>query len=51
MLDALAICGSRSDCRKSLSRFISAGITLPIIQVNPVESTESSFRELLSTFQ
>jgi alkanesulfonate monooxygenase SsuD/methylene tetrahydromethanopterin reductase-like flavin-dependent oxidoreductase (luciferase family) len=50
MLDALAICGSRSDCRKSLSRFTSAGITLPIIQVNPVEGAESSFRELLSTF-
>jgi hypothetical protein len=51
MLDSLAICGSRSDCRKSLSRFISTGITLPIIQVNPVEDAESSFRELLSTFQ
>jgi alkanesulfonate monooxygenase SsuD/methylene tetrahydromethanopterin reductase-like flavin-dependent oxidoreductase (luciferase family) len=51
MLDSLAICGSRSDCRKYLSRFISTGITLPIIQVNPVEDSESSFRELLSTFQ
>lgn len=50
MLEALTICGSRKDCRKSLSRFVSAGITLPIIQVNPVGSTESSFRELLSTF-
>ncbi|HXV45636.1 MAG TPA: LLM class flavin-dependent oxidoreductase [Nitrososphaera sp.] len=50
MLDSLAICGSGEDCRKSLARFVSAGITLPIIQVNPVDDSESSFREMLSTF-
>ena len=50
MLDSLAICGSREECRKSLSRFISTGITLPIIQLNPVGDSESSFREMLSTF-
>jgi 5,10-methylenetetrahydromethanopterin reductase len=50
MLDSLAICGSGEECRKSLARFVSAGITLPIIQLNPVGDSESSFREMLSTF-
>ncbi len=50
MLDCLAICGSGEECRKSLERFVSAGITLPIIQLNPVGDSESSFREMLSTF-
>jgi alkanesulfonate monooxygenase SsuD/methylene tetrahydromethanopterin reductase-like flavin-dependent oxidoreductase (luciferase family) len=50
MLDSLAICGSGEECRKSLARFVSAGITLPIIQMNPVGDSESSFREMLSTF-
>jgi alkanesulfonate monooxygenase SsuD/methylene tetrahydromethanopterin reductase-like flavin-dependent oxidoreductase (luciferase family) len=50
MLDSLAICGSGEECRKSLSRFVSAGVTLPIIQLNPVGDSESSFREMLSTF-
>lgn len=50
MLDSLAICGSGEECRKSLVRFMSAGVTLPIIQLNPVGDSESSFREMLSTF-
>lgn len=50
MLDSLAICGSEEECRKSLARFVSAGVTLPIIQLNPVGDSESSFREMLSTF-
>ncbi len=50
MLDSLAVCGTRSDCRSALSRFADAGVTLPILQVNPVENAESSFREMLSTF-
>jgi 5,10-methylenetetrahydromethanopterin reductase len=50
MLESLVICGSGEDCRKSLQRFVSAGITLPIIQLNPVGDSESSFREMLSTF-
>lgn len=52
MLDSLAVCGSAEECRKSLGRFVSAGITLPILQVNPVfeGGAESSFREMLSTF-
>lgn len=50
MLDALAVCGTRQDCRKALSRFVEVGVTLPILQVNPIKDAESSFREMLSTF-
>jgi alkanesulfonate monooxygenase SsuD/methylene tetrahydromethanopterin reductase-like flavin-dependent oxidoreductase (luciferase family) len=50
MLSSLAICGSSEDCRESLSKFVSTGITLPILQFNPVGNSESSFREMLSTF-
>ncbi len=50
MLDSLVICGSGEECRRSLARFMSAGVTLPIIQLNPVDDSESSFREMLSTF-
>lgn len=50
MLDSLVICGSGEECRKALARFISAGVTLPIMQLNPVDDSESSFREMLSTF-
>jgi alkanesulfonate monooxygenase SsuD/methylene tetrahydromethanopterin reductase-like flavin-dependent oxidoreductase (luciferase family) len=50
MLDSLAICGSRKDCQKSLAKFLATGITLAIMQVNPVTDSEGSFREMLSTF-
>lgn len=50
MLHALTVCGTKEDCRRALSRFVSAGVTLPIMQVNPVEDAEGSFREMLSTF-
>jgi 5,10-methylenetetrahydromethanopterin reductase len=50
MLRSLAVCGSSEDCRESLSKFLSTGITLPILQFNPLGDSESSFREMLSTF-
>jgi 5,10-methylenetetrahydromethanopterin reductase len=50
MLNSLVICGNSEDCRKSLTRFLSAGITLPIMQLNPVVDSETSIRETLSTF-
>ncbi|HYY40177.1 MAG TPA: LLM class flavin-dependent oxidoreductase [Nitrososphaera sp.] len=50
MLDSLVICGSSEECRKSLEKFISTGITLPIMQLNPVGIAETSIREMLSTF-
>jgi 5,10-methylenetetrahydromethanopterin reductase len=51
MLHSLAICGSKEDCRQSLSKFLSTGITLPILQFNPLGDSESSFMEMLSTFK
>lgn len=50
MLGSLTICGSREECRESLSKFLSTGITLPILQFNPLGGSESSFKEMLSTF-
>lgn len=50
MLSSLVICGSSEDCRESLSKFLSTGITLPILQFNPVGDSESSFKEMLSIF-
>jgi hypothetical protein len=50
MLESLTICGSTKDCEKLLAKFRSTGITLPILQLNPVDDTESSFRELFLTF-
>jgi alkanesulfonate monooxygenase SsuD/methylene tetrahydromethanopterin reductase-like flavin-dependent oxidoreductase (luciferase family) len=50
MLDSLTISGTSEDCIKSLRRFLSCGITLPIIQINPVGDAESSIRTMLSTF-
>lgn len=50
MLNSLVICGSSEECRESLSKFLSTGITLPIIQFNPIGDSESSFKEMLSAF-
>ncbi len=50
MLDSLAISGSSEECKKSIDKFRSTGITLPIIQLNVVDDTESSFMDVLSTF-
>ncbi|MDQ3909615.1 MAG: LLM class flavin-dependent oxidoreductase [Thermoproteota archaeon] len=50
MLNSLVICGSSEECRESLSRFLSTGITLPILQFNPIDDSETSFKEMLSTF-
>jgi 5,10-methylenetetrahydromethanopterin reductase len=51
MLESLTICGTKEECRKSLQMFVDTGITLPIIQINPVgKDPESSIMELLSTF-
>ena len=50
MLNSLTVSGNSEQCIRSLEKFLSAGISLPIIQVNPVGDTESSIREMLSTF-
>jgi 5,10-methylenetetrahydromethanopterin reductase len=50
MLDSITICGNSEECIKSLDKFISAGISLPIIQINPIGDPESSIKEMLTTF-
>ena len=50
MLDSLTISGNSEQCVHAMQRFSSCGISLPIIQINPVGDPETSFREMLSTF-
>jgi 5,10-methylenetetrahydromethanopterin reductase len=51
MLSALTISGTREECIESLREFIESGISLPIIQINPVGiNPENSIKELISTF-
>jgi 5,10-methylenetetrahydromethanopterin reductase len=52
LLDEIAICGDSEQGRRSLRRFVSSGITLPILQINPVEGEDiqKSFIKLLETF-
>jgi alkanesulfonate monooxygenase SsuD/methylene tetrahydromethanopterin reductase-like flavin-dependent oxidoreductase (luciferase family) len=47
MLDSLTVYGTVDECIKSLKRFISCGISLPILQVNPVDDNEQSIKDSL----
>ena len=47
MLDSLTIYGTTEDCFKSLKRFVSCGISLPILQVNPVKDNMQSINDSL----
>jgi alkanesulfonate monooxygenase SsuD/methylene tetrahydromethanopterin reductase-like flavin-dependent oxidoreductase (luciferase family) len=47
MLDSLTIYGTADECIKSLKRFASCGISLPILQVNPVKDNEQSIKDSL----
>lgn len=49
MLDSLVICGTPQECVKKLARIVNAGVTLPIIQFNPVGDVITSFKLLAST--
>jgi 5,10-methylenetetrahydromethanopterin reductase len=49
MLDSLTICGTPEDCMKKLDQFIKTGVTLPIIQFNPIGEVTKSFKLLVST--
>ena len=49
MLDSLVICGTPQEGIKKLERFVNSGITLPIIQFNPIDETLASFKLLTST--
>ena len=46
MLHSLAVCGTLSECRSSLERFVCAGVDEPILQFNPVGDVCDSFRLL-----
>lgn len=49
MLDSIAVAGTPEECTKKFRRFTETGISLPIVQFNPVGETEKSFRETLAT--
>lgn len=49
MLDSLAIYGTPQECVKKLARIVNAGVSLPIIQFNPVGNVITSFKLLTST--
>jgi hypothetical protein len=50
-LNSLTIYGGREDCIKALNKFMSTGISLPIIQINPLQDdSEGSIRETLTAF-
>ena len=50
MLDSLTISGDSQQCLDSFKTLRSCGQTTIILQVNPVGDSESSFKEMLSTF-
>jgi 5,10-methylenetetrahydromethanopterin reductase len=47
MLDSLTICGTVEDCLRSLKRFVSCGISLPILQINPINDNSESINDSL----
>jgi 5,10-methylenetetrahydromethanopterin reductase len=48
MLKSLTIFGTKEDCMDSLRRFMTTGISLPIMQINPVGKPEESISQSLS---
>ena len=48
MLDSLVICGTPQESIKKLERIVNAGVTLPIIQFNPIGDVITSFKLLTS---
>jgi len=49
MLDSMTICGIPEECKKKLDRFVKSGVSLPIIQFNPIGEVTKSFKLLIST--
>ncbi|TLX66557.1 MAG: LLM class flavin-dependent oxidoreductase [Thaumarchaeota archaeon] len=49
LLDSLTICGTPEDCKKKLGKFVKTGVSLPIIQFNPIGEVTKSFKLLVST--
>ena len=50
MLESLVICGTPTECVKQLNRFKETGLSLPIIQFNPIGNVSESFELLTKTF-
>ena len=50
MLDELVICGPPKECKKQLATFQNTGITLPILQLNPVGGVTESLNLMVETF-
>ncbi len=50
MLNSLTICGTPEECLKKFKKFADTGLTLPIIQFNPIDNVNESFALLTSTF-
>lgn len=50
MINSLTICGTSDECITQLRRFNETGITLPILQFNPVGNVIESFNKLIKTF-
>ncbi len=50
MLNSLTICGTPEECLKKFKKFADTGLTLPIIQFNPIDDVNESFALLTSTF-
>ena len=49
LLDSLTIYGTPEDCKKKLGKFVKTGVSLPIIQFNPIGEVTKSFKLLIST--
>lgn len=49
MLDSLTICGTPEESRRQLERFSDAGVSLPIIQFNPIGNVSESLELVISS--
>lgn len=50
MLRSLVVCGTPDECKKQLATFVDAGLSMPIIQFNPIGDVSESFELLTRTF-
>lgn len=51
MLNSLALAGSVEDCVKQLKSFISKGVDLPILLINPVHNSDEDYMALRSMLE
>ncbi|SHO46672.1 Luciferase family protein [Nitrosotalea sinensis] len=51
MVNSLSACGTPDDVRKQISKFVDAGVNLPILQFNPVGNVQDSFELLVKTLR